>query len=171
LLVFLDIGLRSPLTMILFDNPPIEATVTIQKPVAAVFGFYRDFTNLPHFLGDVMAVDVIDATTTRWTIQGPLGIQVHWSIKVTELRVNELICYETITVPELRTRWEVHCSSMPTSGTTQVREVMHAPLGRSRPLGAVTSIAVGPMVHPSASFPTNITSALASSTSPTIASG
>jgi hypothetical protein len=59
--------------MIPFDNPPIEATVTIQRPVAAVFGFYRDFTNLPRFLGDVMAVDVIDATTTRWTIQGPFG--------------------------------------------------------------------------------------------------
>ena len=137
--------------MIPFDNPPIEATVTIEKPVAAVFGFYRDFTNLPHFLGDVMAVDVIDATTTRWTIQGPLGIQVHWSIKVTELRVNELICYETITVPELRTRWEVHFSSKPTSGTTQVREVMHAPLGR---VGRVALALIGK--YPAQEVPANL---------------
>ena len=134
-----------------FDSPPIEATVTIQKPVAAVFGFYRDFRNLPRFLGDVIAVDVIDATTTRWTIQGPLGIQAHWSIKVTELRANELICYETITASGLRTRWEVHFSSEPISGMTQVREVMHAPLGA---VGRAALALIGK--HPAQEVPANL---------------
>ena len=34
----------------------IEDGVVIQKPVAEVFAFYRDFQNLPHFLGDVDTV-------------------------------------------------------------------------------------------------------------------
>ena len=33
----------------------IEASVTIQRAVGEVFRFYRDFNNLPSFLGDVMA--------------------------------------------------------------------------------------------------------------------
>jgi uncharacterized membrane protein len=64
----------------------IEATVVIRRPVDDVFGFYSDFTNLPRFLGDVMAVELIGPTTSRWTIQGPLGIEVKWTVEMTEKR-------------------------------------------------------------------------------------
>jgi uncharacterized membrane protein len=87
---------------------PIEASVTIQRAVGEVFRFYRDFRNLPSFLGDVMAIEQIDPATSRWTIQGPLGIRANWTIKVTEERTNELIRYETVTLPPLKTSWEIH---------------------------------------------------------------
>jgi uncharacterized membrane protein len=57
----------------------VEASVTISRPVEDVFAFYRDFTNLPKFLGDVMAIEPTGPGTTRWTIQGPLGIKAHWT--------------------------------------------------------------------------------------------
>ena len=66
-----------------------------------VFEFYRDFRNLPTFLGDVMAVELIGPTTSRWTIQGPLGIRVPWLIRVTQECTNELIRYETVAPPGL----------------------------------------------------------------------
>ena len=69
----------------------IIASATIQRAVGEVFRFYRDFKNLPSFLGDVMAIDQIDPATSRWTIQGPLGIRAKWTIRVTEERLNELI--------------------------------------------------------------------------------
>ena len=59
------------------DENTIEARVTIQRPVEEVFKFYRDFKNLPRFLGDVMAIEHIGPATSRWTIQGPLGIRAH----------------------------------------------------------------------------------------------
>lgn len=105
----------------------IEASVTIQRPVEEVFGFYRDFRNLPRFLGDVMAVEQIDPATSRWTIQGPLGIRFHWTTTVTEERPNELIRYETAGP---RGHWEIHFAPGPQAGSTEVREVMRAPLGR-----------------------------------------
>ena len=108
----------------------IEASVTIHRPVAAVFAFYRDFTNLPSFLGDVMAIEQIGLATYHWTIQGPLGIRANWKIRVTEERANELICYETVTAPVLRTYWEIHFVPGSDPGETEVREVMKAPLGR-----------------------------------------
>src|SRR5262249_12980110 len=88
------------------DENTIEARVTIQRPVGEVFSFYRDFRNLPRFLGDVMAIEQIGPTTSLWTIQGPLGIRAHWTVKVTDERTNQLICYETVTLPRLRTHWE-----------------------------------------------------------------
>src|SRR4051812_11858954 len=90
------------------DENTIEETVTIQRPVEKVFGFYRDFGNLPSFLGDVMAIELVGPATSRWTIQGPLGIRASWMIKVTEERANELIRYETVTSSRLGTCWEVH---------------------------------------------------------------
>jgi uncharacterized membrane protein len=112
------------------DENTIESSVTIKRPVEKVFGFYRDFRNLPSFLGDVMEIEPISSNTSRWTIQGPLGIRGHWTIRVTEERTNELIRYETVSSPRLRTYWEIHFARGSTAGDTEVREVMKAPLGR-----------------------------------------
>ncbi len=108
----------------------VESSVTIQRPLSEVFSFYRNFGNLPLFLGDVMAIQQIDQVHSRWTIQGPLGIRVHWTIKVTEERANELIRYETTGSPRLRTYWEIHFFFGSQAGATEVREVMRAPFGR-----------------------------------------
>jgi uncharacterized membrane protein len=108
----------------------IEASVTIQRPVQEVFNFYRDFKNLPRFLGDVMVIEPTGPATSRWTIQGPMGIRLHWTVKVTGERANELIRYETVTTPGRRTSWEIYFVSRPETGDTEVREVMKVPLGR-----------------------------------------
>jgi uncharacterized membrane protein len=112
------------------DANTIEASVTIRCAVDEVFRFYRDFKNLPRFLGDVMAIEQISPATSRWTIQGPLGIRANWTIKVTEERTDELIRYETVTSPGLNTYWEIHFAAGSTAGETEVREVMKPPLGR-----------------------------------------
>ena len=112
------------------DQNRIEASVIIHRPVENVFGFYSDFRNLPNFLGDVMAIEQIGRATSRWTIQGPLGIQTHWTTRVTEERPNELIRYETVTSSRLKTYWEIYFAPGPAAGETEVHEVMKTPLGR-----------------------------------------
>ena len=39
------------------DHNTITVSVVIRRPVEQVFNFYRDFTNLPKFLGDVMKIE------------------------------------------------------------------------------------------------------------------
>lgn len=112
------------------DETTVEASITIHRAVEEVFSFYRDFTNLPRFLGDVMAIEPIGSMTSRWTIHGPLGIPVMWMIRVTRVRTNEVICYETVAVPGLRTYWEIHFAHGAATGETVVHELMKAPLGR-----------------------------------------
>jgi uncharacterized membrane protein len=107
----------------------IEASVVIRRPREEVFGFYRDFRNLPRFLGDVMAVEQADSTESRWTIQGPLGVRLAWRVRVAEERTNEFIRYETVGLPLLTTYWEIHFAPGSQAGETEVREVMKAPLG------------------------------------------
>jgi uncharacterized membrane protein len=108
------------------DSYSMESTVTIRRPVEEVFRFYRDFRNLPSYLGDVTAVEQLDSVTSRWTIQGPLGFHVHWTIKVTEERPNELIRYQTA---GHGSSWEVRFTRGRDPGSTEVREVLRSPLG------------------------------------------
>jgi uncharacterized membrane protein len=107
-----------------------EAVVAILRPVDEVFRFYRDFRNLPRFLGDVMAIEQTGTATYRWTVQAPLGLKVKWTARVTEERENEFIGYETVPLPGLKTTWAIYLSAASESGTTEVREVMRVPLGR-----------------------------------------
>ncbi|MFC4020717.1 SRPBCC family protein [Micromonospora sp. GCM10011542] len=108
----------------------VEAKVTIRRPVGEVFTFYRDFRNLSRFLGDVMAVEQVGPAESRWRIQGPLGVRLTSTMRVTEERSNEVIGYQTRSLPGLRTYWTVHFTSGPTGDETEVREVMRTPLGR-----------------------------------------
>lgn len=107
----------------------IEASVTIERPVAEVFNFYRNFNNLPLFLGDVMSIEPIDLVTSRWTIQMPLGVRLHWITTVTEVRRDELISYETVADSSRKTCWEIHFGQGSDINETYVGEVMSAPLG------------------------------------------
>jgi uncharacterized membrane protein len=112
------------------DRMTVEGRVTIHRPLEEVFRFYRDFRNLPRFLGDVMDVGQTGPTTSRWTIQGPLRIRAHWTIRLTEERPNELIRYETVTSSGMGTHWEIHFDPGAEAGVTEVHEVMKTPLGR-----------------------------------------
>jgi uncharacterized membrane protein len=122
------------------DTHAFEGTVRIRREVGDVFGFYRDFRNLPHFLGDVMAVEPVGPATFRWRVRGSFGMRTSWTTRTTEERANELIRYETVTLPGLATRWEIHFSPGPGPSETEVREVMSAPLGR---LGTVALALIG----------------------------
>lgn len=106
----------------------VEASVIIRRPVADVYAFYRDFRNLPRFLGDVVAVDVLDAVRSRWTVLGPFGRRVHWMTTVTAERADALIAYETNAPRALRTRWAVRFAAAGAGGT-EVRERLSVPFG------------------------------------------
>jgi uncharacterized membrane protein len=107
----------------------IEASIVIERPVDDVFAFYQDFRNLPAFLGDVVRIELGGDRTSRWTIAAPLGLAVHWTVVVTDVRPNEFIAYET-TSQAAPARWEVSFAPAPVSGTTTVREVMTIRGGR-----------------------------------------
>jgi uncharacterized membrane protein len=105
----------------------VTATVEIARPVTDVFSFYRDFHNLPSFLGDVMSVDIIDRARSRWTIQGPFGLRTHPVIRVTSERANSVLRYETVASRLLQGRWELSFTAG--AAVTTVTETMHVPFG------------------------------------------
>jgi uncharacterized membrane protein len=113
----------------MLSNSRIEDSILIERPLAEVFAFYRDARNLPRFLGDVVAVEPLDARTSRWTIEGPLGIRVHWISVISEIEDNDHIFYETAS-EAFKTKWEIYFSQATSPDVTLVREVMIGVGGR-----------------------------------------
>lgn len=108
---------------------PVTGEVVIRRPIQDVYGFYRNFTNLPRFLGDVVAVEQVADTTYRWIVAGPVGTRVPMTVTITEQRVNQLIRYQTGGPRPLRGRWELAFTVDTGSGGTRAREQLVVPLG------------------------------------------
>ncbi|KKJ95843.1 hypothetical protein LQ51_26280 [Micromonospora sp. HK10] len=104
--------------------------MTIERRVADVYTFYRDFANMPRFLGDVMASEQIGPGTYRWAIRGPLGVRLHSTVRLVEERPNQLLRYETTAAPGMRTHWTVRFAPGSDPARTDVYEVLRIPFGK-----------------------------------------
>jgi uncharacterized membrane protein len=107
----------------------VTGNVVIHRPVHVVYGFYRNFANMPRFLGDVVAVQQVADTTYRWIVAGPLGTRVPATVTITEQRDSQLIRYQTGGPALLRGRWELAFAVDTDAGGTRVREQLVVPLG------------------------------------------
>jgi len=67
--------------------------VTINRPVAQVFAYFRDFANLPSFMDNVERIDVLDETRSHWVVKAPAGKTVEWDALVTEDVKDSLIAW------------------------------------------------------------------------------
>jgi uncharacterized membrane protein len=126
----------------------IEESITIARPVAEVFAFYKDVRNLPPFPGDVVRVDPTGVRSSRWTVQGPFGIKVHWISVVTEIK--EGAFYETSS-RMFKAKWEIYFSQGKSPEEAVVREVLIHPGGR---IGKFVLATMGK--HPAAELHSNL---------------
>ncbi len=71
----------------------VGRSVTINRPRAELYAYWRDFTKLPSFMDNVERVDLIDDTTSHWVVKAPGGMTVEWDAVITEERPDELIAW------------------------------------------------------------------------------
>ena len=69
--------------------------VTINKPAAELYAFYRDFSNLPKFMENIVSIDVLDANRSHWVVKAPGGRTVEWDAVVTDEREGEWISWQS----------------------------------------------------------------------------
>jgi uncharacterized membrane protein len=73
----------------------VGKSVTINKPVAEVFNYFRDFANLPHFMENVVSIEVRDPKLSHWVVKAPGGKTVEWDSRVTDEAPNQFIAWES----------------------------------------------------------------------------
>lgn len=71
----------------------IGRTVTINRPPAELYAFWRDFENLPAFMDNVDRIETLSPTRSHWVVKAPAGRTVEWNAVVTDEREGEFIAW------------------------------------------------------------------------------
>jgi uncharacterized membrane protein len=74
----------------------VRKSITINKSPEELYAFWRDFENLPRFMGHLESVTVLDEKRSRWVVKAPAGTNVAWDAEVIEDRPNELIRWRSL---------------------------------------------------------------------------
>jgi uncharacterized membrane protein len=64
----------------------VEHAITVNRPVAEIFRFWRNFENLPKFMSHLEQVAVREGGVSHWIARGPAGMRVEWDARI----INEI---------------------------------------------------------------------------------
>ena len=74
----------------------VEKSVTVNRPRAEVYKFWRNLENLPQFMSHLESVKETDSKHSKWTASAPLGTHVEWEAEITNERENEVIAWRSL---------------------------------------------------------------------------
>jgi len=102
------------------ETRTVRRSITIGRPPAEVFRFWRDFQNLPRFLAHLESVAVLDARRSRWRVRGPVGSSFEWNAEIIDERDDELISWRSIGGSEAQNSGVVRFRPAPGGRGTEV---------------------------------------------------
>ena len=73
----------------------VGRSVTINRPAAELYRYFRDFSNLPNFMENVVSIDVKSTELSHWVVKAPAGATVAWDARVTQDEPDRLIAWTT----------------------------------------------------------------------------
>ena len=115
----------------------VEQSVTIARPRAELFAFWRDFANLPRFMDHLVSVRVDSFTRSRWTAKAPAGQTVEWDAEIVNEVPDSIIAWKSVGEPDIANAGSVNFSDAPGGGTVvRVTLDYEPPAGK---LGALLS--------------------------------
>lgn len=71
----------------------IGRTVTIRRPRAELYAYWRDFPKLATFMENVERVEMLDDQRSHWVVKAPGGGTVEWAARITDEREGEYIAW------------------------------------------------------------------------------
>jgi uncharacterized membrane protein len=74
----------------------VDAEVTIARPVADVYRFWRRLENLPRFMKHLECVEQRDNLVSHWVATGPAGMKAEWDAEIVNEIENELIGWRSL---------------------------------------------------------------------------
>jgi len=101
----------------------VERSITVKRPAAELFAFWRDPANLPRILDFVEAVDMLDDTHARWRVRGPAGKSIEWQAEIINEIPNELLAWKSVGDADVPNAGSLHFRAAPNGRGTEVRIV------------------------------------------------
>ena len=119
----------------------VKAAITVRRPVADIYAFWREFQNLPSFMYHLVSVEPRGEGRSRWQAKAPIG-KVKWDAEVVLDRPNELISWRSLPGARVMNSGTVRFETAPADqGTEIVLEMSYDPPGGA--VGATLAKLVG----------------------------
>jgi uncharacterized membrane protein len=99
----------------------VEKSITIDRPAAELFAFWRNFENLPKVMSHVESVNVIEPSRSHWVVKAPAGTTVEWDAVIHNEKPNELIAWRSADDAEVLSAGSVNFRSAPDGRGTEVK--------------------------------------------------
>ncbi len=99
----------------------VERKITINRSPAEIFGFWRDFRNLPRFMKHLERVEIVDSRRSRWVSRAPAGRIVEWDAEIINEHPNELIAWQSLPGADIENAGSVRFTLAPGGRGTEVK--------------------------------------------------
>ena len=108
----------------------VEKSLTITKSPEELYRFWRDFENLPRFMGHLESVRVTGERRSHWRAKAPAGRTVEWDAEIVDDRPNELIAWRSLDGADVPNSGVVRFGPAPGGRGTEVKvELEYTPPG------------------------------------------
>lgn len=115
----------------------VDDTVTISRPVAEVYRFWRNFENLPQFMRHLESVSMREGGISHWVARGPAGTKVEWDARIINEVEEKVIGWQSLEGSTVSTAGSVTFEQASGGGTrVRVHFQYDPPAGR---LGAAVA--------------------------------
>lgn len=74
----------------------VKQAITIDKPIAEMYTFWRNLENLPRFMDHLEAVRVTGPDRSHWVAKGPAGMRVEWDAEINNEVENQVIGWRSL---------------------------------------------------------------------------
>jgi uncharacterized membrane protein len=98
----------------------VERAITVGKPRAEVYRFWRDLRNLARFMKHVESVEVIDDRRSHWVVRAPAGRTVEWDAEINHEIENELLAFRSLEGAKVDVAGSVRFADAPLGLGTEV---------------------------------------------------
>jgi len=102
----------------------IERTVSVLRPAAELYRFWRDFANLPRFMQHLESVTCTDDRHSHWIARSPGGKHVEWDAEIINEIDGELIAWKTVGDSDVAHAGSVNFRAAPGNRGTEVKLVL-----------------------------------------------
>ena len=109
----------------------VEESVTINKPVADVFRFWRNLENLPQFMDHLESVSMRDEGISHWVAKGPAGTKVEWDARIINELENKVIGWQSLEGSTISTAGSVNFEETPRGTSVRVHFQYNPPGGKA----------------------------------------
>jgi uncharacterized membrane protein len=109
----------------------VDEAVTIRRPVADVYQFWRRFDEFPRFMSHLVSVTTVDGGLSRWVARGPAGTTVEWDARIINEIENELIAWQSVEGSTVATAGSVHFTGDSRGTMVRVRLQYNPPAGKA----------------------------------------